>query len=524
MNVSNLVRIHLRSVVLLFSVVGLLLSTRTLLGAEDACTYIAQEYEINTTWSGPIVCVTSNINVSNLNVLPGVQVVFAGNYTVRCLGPVRFLGTAAAPIVIRAASTNTAGWQGFLLDSIAASSEFEYCVFSGARNSAVRLRNTSASLRNCSFSNCFGTFGGALNINAPGAVFSLSNCTFFGNYATNDGGAIWCSVSPGKLVTVSCSFTGNVANPSSQARSTGGGAICVAGNALLHTSHFVSNTCRAFTVYAANGIYAQGGAVYANANVEIIGCEFLDNACVQTAEMNTPDTSYGRGGAFYAESGVTSFRNTIFAGNRLSAQRNQQLRGSALYLREGDCSMTNVTIVYNVGAPAIFNEAGDFALDSSVIYFNHDRVTELVGSATVNYSIVEGGYVGTSNINYAPVMDSRYRFLVGSPNIDTGDPSPAMNDSGTPSLGAVRCDAGHLGGPLSSLWNYPPFQPEPTLLRIEMGHIFTWIEETSTVPEYAVSVDGPWSVYSGLMITNAGRVSVIISPPEPRQFFRLRRN
>lgn len=80
-----------------------------------------------------------------------------------------------------------------------------------------------------------------------------------------------------------------------------------------------------------------------------------------------------------------------------------------------------------------------------------------VGSLTIAYNNIEGGYAGTGNIAVPPQFaDSSYYLDTQSPCIDGGDPDSGFNDpaeSGAPaqakwpSRGGVRNDMGAYGGP-----------------------------------------------------------------------------
>ena len=80
------------------------------------------------------------------------------------------------------------------------------------------------------------------------------------------------------------------------------------------------------------------------------------------------------------------------------------------------------------------------------------------GIANVTYSLVEGGFTGTGNIDADPFFEVAGFYLSDSSVcIDGGDPDPAYNDpEGDPGMGkwpakgTVRNDMGAYGGPLST--------------------------------------------------------------------------
>ena len=171
-----------------------------------------------------------------------------------------------------------------------------------------------------------------------------------------------------------------------------------------------------------------------------------------TAHGYTPDRSYAYGGAVYFHSGSMTIKNSLFAGNTLSAQRTRTYRGSALYANTGDCLLVNSTLVENTTAPAIYNSAASVELINSIVFFNYNSGTQIEGSAVVSYSDIQGGFEGENVISYNPILDSEYRILPGSPAIDQGHPGLEYQDTLPPGLETERNDMGFLGGPDAHLW------------------------------------------------------------------------
>lgn len=86
---------------------------------------------------------------------------------------------------------------------------------------------------------------------------------------------------------------------------------------------------------------------------------------------------------------------------------------------------------------------------------------QISGALNVTYSMVQGGYPGTGNLNQDPLFaDSNYILQNASPCIDKGDSGTVYNDipdpvnplnAKYPSKGTLRNDIGAYGGPLAAL-------------------------------------------------------------------------
>ncbi len=469
-----------------------------------------------------VIHLTNDTIFSDVGILPGTIFQAESNVTITVLTTVRAAGTAEAPIIFEPASP-AAGWAGLFLENTLPGSVFDGCIIRGARNSGVRCIRSTPEFRNSCFTNNTGPFGGALSLDLSRGTLILSNCTFLGNTAANDGGAIWSRGGTSRLDLAYCTFRGNIANPDYQRRHSSGGALCLEGQARLVGCVFADNQVRAYTIYISGGRYAVGGAISAqSATVDLVACRFVNNSCLFDAHYQTPDASHAFGGAIYAEAAEVRLRNVLIADCWLSAYRNPDPRGSALYLASGLGSLTNCTIVRNSTAPALHNAAGELVVDSSIVYWNHDHVTQIAGPATVRYSDIQGDWSGTgdNNIDYNPALGSDDRPLQGSPAIDGGNPDAALRDVFPPGLGSERGDMGLTGGPAARR-DLPP-QASPTeVIRVETAQVIHWPSRQDLVLEQAATPAGPWSVYSGEILVLGDRHAARINPTDPQRYFRL---
>ncbi|MFC1603656.1 hypothetical protein ACFL5F_01390 [Planctomycetota bacterium] len=392
------------------------------------------------------VRVTGDLYVASLTIMPGVMVEFTGNYRVTVNGVLRVAGTTESPVILRPAR-NIESWKGIYFEKTIPGSEFEWCHFVGAQETAVRLIQSNPTFQNCTFNkNKSPDYGGAIYANLTDGDLVVTDCKFEENHAQIGGGAICAVLERGTIFAENCTFTENVANPDYQTHHSSGGAVWIDGNSSFCRSTFNSNQVHTYTIYAAAGIYATGGALSTGrGHCEIAACTFIGNSCEMTAHQSTPDTSFAFGGAVRLYSGSMMLQNCVLAENNLSAQRRRIYKGSALSVNEGDCLIMNSTFASNSGHSAIHNDAGRICLINSILYLNYDHVTQISGPVTVSYSDIQGGFDGVGVIDSNPIFDSDYRILPGSPAIDAGHPDSEYNDTHfPPSLGGDRNDMGYL--------------------------------------------------------------------------------
>ncbi len=503
------------------------------------------------------VRVTADLFVASLTVMPGVVVEFAGNYSVTVNGILRIVGTQESPVLLRPARDNTTGWQGISFENTKPGSEFQWVRFEGAKNGAVRLVRSNPTFRNCTFAdngsdgsggavsadlvdgdlvvtgchflrNSAKVSGGAVSADLVNGNLVVAGCHFLRNSAKVSGGAISAILKAATLVVSDCNFTENVADPGQKAQNTPGGAVTVQGNSDVTRSTFSKNQARAYTYWAASGVYAMGGALCTQkGHCQITACAFFENACTMTAESQTPDISWPSGGAVYLDSGSMKIQNCVLARNTLSAVRRKILRGSAVFLNAGDCFIVNSTLVGNTGDAAIHNAGGTVNVLNSIVYWNNDhgrQISSDPAAVTIAYSDIEGGSVGENVIEFNPAVDptSNYRILAGSPAIDAGCPDPEYNDTHfPPSLGAARNDMGFLGGPKAFLWLAEVEPAKNEVPGLETGTYVTWPNRTGIHLECAIGPNGPWQPYEGEALIMGNKRVVLVDGLSPWKFFRL---
>lgn len=179
-----------------------------------------------------------------------------------------------------------------------------------------------------------------------------------------------------------------------------------------------------------NSAAHMGGAVSmrGTGSPQFVNCIFRRNG--QSASTNPGDTKGG--GAIFLRDGTPQFVNCLF-------DNNQAGEGGAIIVAEGFPTFINCTFVNNkttVGrGGAIYDPDGRVTLKNCILWSNQrvlqgqssaDQILSGSGGTTLaSYSNVEGGWIGSGNINADPLFSSQvsYYLTASSPCKNTGDPS-----------------------------------------------------------------------------------------------------
>lgn len=183
-----------------------------------------------------------------------------------------------------------------------------------------------------------------------------------------------------------------------------------------------------------------GGGMYLDGSSPTVrNCQFINNFS-------------SAGGAIYALNSQANFVNCLFSENAADI-------GAAMYNRSSNTNFSNCTFSNNLS----FNLTGIFAaftpsptFSNCIIWDNDGGLTQQQGaSSIINYSIIEGGYSGTGNLNEDPLfMDAANGDLhlqSCSPAIDAGnnasvpagtttdlEGNPRFYNNGTVDMGAYE--------------------------------------------------------------------------------------
>ncbi|MCH8053115.1 MAG: right-handed parallel beta-helix repeat-containing protein [Planctomycetes bacterium] len=245
------------------------------------------------------------------------------------------------------------------------------------RGAGVNNVLSSPSIINCILYRNSAQFGGGM-LNGSLSSPIVTRCLFLENVASERGGGVSNHFS-GNPLLIECTMRGN--------RAQRGGAL---------SNFFQTNAVMINCVFVGNSAEANGGAVHSSqTDPTFINCMFSDNH------------AKGNGGAVYSLAGSnTSMINCTFKGNGA-------LAGGAIY--------TTDEFSGNLHSTA---EVSNCIAHGNV----PDQIASVSGATTtVDFSNVEGGFIGDGNIDADPLFvdpegdEANLRLLAGSPCIDAAD-------------------------------------------------------------------------------------------------------
>ena len=223
---------------------------------------------------------------------------------------------------------------------------------------------------------------------------TIRNCDFVANRCNFGGGAGY--INSAAPTFTNCAFRDNLGGAF-------GGAFDIATGGLV-----VYDGC-----WFEGNQASRAGAleIFSTGNVTVANCVFTDNVATGSS---------GGGGLWIGQGGSTRIRNCTIVGNRSTSQAaggirvqgaNPTIRNSILWANTGPG-----------GAQGPFNQVSN--------------------GASVQYSIVEGGFTGSGNLSTAPSFVDQaggdFRLLVPSAGIDAGDNSSLLAAIQTDADGARR--------------------------------------------------------------------------------------
>ncbi len=246
--------------------------------------------------------------------------------------------------------------------------------------------------------------GGAALYGVVANKVVIRNCSFSGNVTSEYGGAIFNGAS--SPIIRNCIFTNNTGSYGGAIANTGGSA------AYITNCTFSSNTATA------------GGGIYNDNSAPTI------NRCIISG--NTNSGSGEGGGIKNTNASSLTISNSIISGNSTT-----YFGGGIANYSNSSITITNCIMAGNKTASPSFGSGGIGNYGSSTAAIRNciiwDNIAPVAGSLTINYSIVQGGYSGTGNLNAdplfvnspaastAPFTGGDYRLSTGSPAINTGD-------------------------------------------------------------------------------------------------------
>ena len=504
---------------------------------------------VNQTWTSnnsPYRAV-GNIVVAGLTIEPGVTVRFTNNYVFEVDGVLKAKGTPTAPIVFM--GTN-GGWQGIFFNYSSPGSVLACCVISNSVNSGIRIVNSNPTIKGCAIvSNSSGSsiYGGGIYASIASGNLTITDTIIANNsaninpaanpYNVSQGGGIYAVMGTNSLVMSGCIVTNNVANANYGYGWAFGGGVCISGNASLKWCVLSGNSCIAQTESGVTGGAAWGGGIYATA-----GKITLNNCLLKNNTASSPDTGagdeYAYGGALYMySSSSASITNCTVQGNGAYAPDWSDgggiCVGGGLYDHSGQyfpgggsLSVVNCTIGYNNYDGLAISSGATATVLNSIIYFNASGGTQIegvsgtMGTATVTYSDIQGGFAGVGNINLNPIFYSTDNLIIvpGSPCINKGNTNLVYNNVYfPPSLGHLHNDMGAHGGPGAGAKMEIEIWPQIEVLFYGGVPGYNYLIQASTNLS-------DWQTVEPVQIAHVGDVANFVEPSTntlPRRFYKL---
>ena len=257
---------------------------------------------------------------------------------------------------------------------------------------------------------------------------SLTDVTFENNSAGRTGGGL--NNNGGELKLVNVIFSGNTAG--------GGGGL----------SHIPYTPSILTDVTFSNNFASEGGGGMLVGSGGIL-------TTLTNVTFNNNSTPMNGGGIANASHSHLILTNVTFSNNTAGISGGGIFTGGVLNVGGGGTvSLLNATLSSNTAnsnGSAVYNENGTINVHNSILYGTSGE--EISGAANVTYSIVQGGYTGTGNIDADPLLGplqdnggftQTMALGAGSPAIDSGDDTncPEFDQRGVARPQGSHCDIG----------------------------------------------------------------------------------
>lgn len=325
-------------------------------------------------------------------------------------------------------------------------------------NSYNVIRNTNNGLTTSAILDGFTVSDGnadSPSYNNGGGMFNFStspkvvNCLFENNASDSFGGGMHNIISSPDVIN--CTFSGNSAG------SSGGGMNNISSSPTLTNCLFINNSAE-----------ISGGGMNQSGSSILTSCSFIGNYSGNTG-----------GGMFI--SGSPTLTNCVFRGNSVAST------GGGIF-NSGSPTLTNCSFSGNeASASGLGGVAGSSLLMTNCILWGNS--SGITGSASVTYSIVQGGHPGAGNLNVDPLFVSAtdLSLQAGSPAIDGGDDN--ANNTPLDLAGNNRKIDAIPGGALIDMGAYE-FQSPICQLNPVCANPTVQLDATGNVTVYAMNLNG----------------------------------
>ena len=264
------------------------------------------------------------------------------------------------------------------------------------RGSGIILEWGTNTLINNTVSDNMASSGGGISIRF--GTNTLINNTVSDNVAIFDGGGIQ------SISAVTYISNNSILGNSSE---RGGGIFLFGGESMLSGNTVSENSAE-----------TQGGGIFT--------LEGTNNLLFNTVSANT--AQFGSG--VYSRECTNTMTNNLLLGNQAA------FSGGGIYTRDGVSTITNNTLAGNsvtTNGAGIFSQNSTDTLTNNIIWGNSNGIFNSGSDLTVTYSIVQGGFPGTGNLDLDPLFVDQppvglgtagdLRLQACSPAIDAGDNS-----------------------------------------------------------------------------------------------------
>ena len=295
--------------------------------------------------------------------------------------------------------------------------------YSGYDGGGIYCANSSPTVTNCTFSSNGAYFGGGMynNNSSP----TVTNCTFTDNRAE---GGVGCSGGGmfneeySNPTVINCTFSENYAN-------YGGGMYNEDSSPTVINCTFSGNYAVDVDYYGGDG----GGMFNNSSNPTVINCTFRGNDAI------------GSGGGMYNWESDATVTNCTFSGNDAYFYGVEGGDGGGMFNNSSNPTVTDCTFISNYAKSyggGMYNYSNSNPTVTNCIFWdNSSEIYNENSTATVTYSNVMGGYIGTGNIDIDPLFvdpdgpdnihgteDDNLHLQPYSPCIDAGDPAGDYTD------------------------------------------------------------------------------------------------